>query len=55
MTEFKIFKHYIISRARKKVFVTIVWKVVNFNMLMLLSLMLEKFLNLVITIFKNYN
>ena len=27
----------IISRARKKVFLTIVWKVVNFNMLILLS------------------
>ena len=25
------------SRARKKVFLTIVWKVVNFNMLILLS------------------
>ena len=28
---------HVISRARKKVFVTIVWKLLNFNMLILLS------------------
>ena len=31
------FNGYLISRARKKVFTTIVWKVVNFNMLILLT------------------